>query len=81
MSNTCNFGLSNCTTIDNRGRESSRRGRAHTTVCARTSYRRGGGRGRCRGKKKIEEQWIPSTKLGRIVNQGKIKTLALFTFY
>ncbi|NDG42960.1 MAG: 30S ribosomal protein S5, partial [Betaproteobacteria bacterium] len=38
---------------------------------------RGRGRGarRARGKKEDEEKWVPCTKLGRLVQQGKIKSL------
>jgi small subunit ribosomal protein S2e len=35
---------------------------------------RGRGRGR-RGRKDEEEKWVPCTKLGRLVQQGKIKSL------
>jgi len=35
---------------------------------------RGRGRGR-RGRKEEEEKWVPCTKLGRLVQQGKIKSL------
>uniref|UniRef100_A0A061RGC7 Small ribosomal subunit protein uS5 n=1 Tax=Tetraselmis sp. GSL018 TaxID=582737 RepID=A0A061RGC7_9CHLO len=35
---------------------------------------RGRGRGRGRGQKE-EEKWVPCTKLGRLVQQGKIKSL------
>merc|ERR1712014_241956 len=34
---------------------------------------RGGGRGRGRGKE--EKEWVPITKLGRLVKDGKIKSL------
>eukprot|EP00798_Chlamydomonas_sp_ICE-L_P011919 gene11919-15021_t len=34
-----------------------------------------GGRGRGRGRKDEEEKWVPATKLGRLVQQGKIKSL------
>lgn len=33
------------------------------------------GRGRGRGKREDEDQWIPCTKLGRLVQQGKIKSM------
>ncbi|KAF5839439.1 ribosoaml protein S2 [Dunaliella salina] len=33
------------------------------------------GRGRGRGRKDEEEKWVPCTKLGRLVQQGKIKSL------
>merc|ERR1712145_39571 len=36
---------------------------------------RGGRGGRGRGRGKEEEQWIPGTKLGRLVKDGKIKSL------
>lgn len=36
---------------------------------------RGRGRGRGRGKKEEEEKWVPVTKLGRLVQQGKIKDI------
>jgi small subunit ribosomal protein S2e len=36
---------------------------------------RGRGRGRPRGRKDEEEKWVPCTKLGRLVQQGKIKSL------
>ncbi|KAK9809117.1 hypothetical protein WJX72_009563 [[Myrmecia] bisecta] len=36
---------------------------------------RGRGRGRARGRKDEEEKWVPCTKLGRLVQQGKIKSL------
>jgi len=36
---------------------------------------RGGGRGRGRGDKSEEEQWVPVTKLGRLVQQGLISSL------
>lgn len=35
----------------------------------------GRGRGRGRGKREDEDQWIPCTKLGRLVQQGKIKSM------
>jgi small subunit ribosomal protein S2e len=37
--------------------------------------RDGRGRGRGRGKREDEDQWIPCTKLGRLVQQGKIKSM------
>merc|ERR1739838_960493 len=36
---------------------------------------RGRGRGRGRGDKGEKEQWIPVTKLGRLVKEAKIKSL------
>ena len=36
---------------------------------------RGRGRGRGRGRKDEEESWVPCTKLGRLVQAGKIKSL------
>ena len=33
------------------------------------------GRGRGRGRGKEEKEWIPVTKLGRLVKDGKIKSL------
>jgi len=36
---------------------------------------RGRGRGRPRGRKDEEDVWVPVTKLGRLVQQGKIKSL------
>ncbi|KAI3431340.1 hypothetical protein D9Q98_004397 [Chlorella vulgaris] len=36
---------------------------------------RGRGRGRGRGRDGDEEKWVPVTKLGRLVQQGKIKSL------
>merc|ERR1719384_1921795 len=34
-----------------------------------------GGRGRGRGAKEGEKEWVPVTKLGRLVKDGKIKSL------
>mmetsp|Transcript_22230 Transcript_22230/g.46611 ORF Transcript_22230/g.46611 Transcript_22230/m.46611 type:complete len:260 (-) Transcript_22230:88-867(-) len=34
-----------------------------------------GGRGRGRGKRDDEDRWVPCTKLGRLVQSGKIKSL------
>ena len=34
-----------------------------------------GGRGRGRGRGKEEKEWVPITKLGRLVKDGKIKSL------
>merc|ERR1719220_2796336 len=34
-----------------------------------------GGRGRGGGRGKEEKEWIPVTKLGRLVKEGKIKSL------
>ncbi|KAK9813851.1 hypothetical protein WJX73_001797 [Symbiochloris irregularis] len=36
---------------------------------------RGRGRGRPRGRKDDEEKWVPCTKLGRLVAQGKIRSM------
>ncbi|KAK9820893.1 hypothetical protein WJX74_002980 [Apatococcus lobatus] len=36
---------------------------------------RGRGRGRPRARKDEEEKWVPCTKLGRLVQQGKIKSI------
>lgn len=35
------------------------------------------GRGRGRGKRDEEEAWVPCTKLGRLVQQGKVHSLLM----
>lgn len=40
-----------------------------------------GGRGRGRGGKEGEKDWVPVTKLGRLVKDGKIKTLEEIYLY
>merc|ERR1711963_738042 len=41
--------------------------------------RGGRGRGRGRGRGKEDKEWIPVTKLGRLVKDMKIKTLVVFS--
>ena len=54
---------------------STERGRGGFGGCGRGRGRgRGGGRGRGRGKDE-KKQWQPVTKLGRLVKDGKVKSL------
>merc|ERR1719440_1453586 len=41
----------------------------------RGGFGRGFGRGRGRGRDDDKDKWTPCTKLGRLVQQGKIKSL------
>merc|ERR1711945_83265 len=40
----------------------------------------GRGRGRGRGRGKEEKEWVPITKLGRLVKDGKIKSQEIYLF-